>query len=805
MTISSINTNLAALFAQQNIGTATQAVQNETTALSSGNRIVNASTDVAALSTGTALQAQVNTLTTALTVASQGSSLLQVADGALAQIESIIQRQQAIATSAQSGSLSDVQRGFLNQEFQNLTQQIDQLATSTNFNGVNLINGSIAGGIDASTNANAGNATLPIVGSTNVAVVANDAFTAGDTLTVNGVIIDLKVTNGVDLSGNSTTDAAENIAAALNNSGAPQLADYRFTNSGANVEAYYIGQATSNGTIPSITTAVSSTGNHVTVPGATVAFPTGTSAFTLAAGYQTQGNDVLNINGALVTDGTTFTAGGTLAATESNLVTYLNSTQNAAWAGITFVAGAAGVVDAFYNGVNSPTLKVTDTSTAADISGAAVTVGNAPITLSTVGITGLGAGSTEAVGAINGTGLFVTYTGGSSASNFGTPVDLSGVDSNADFLGSLGGSGTIGAITANFINSGGGGVTFSVVVGNDTYTTAEITNATLSGAAPVALTFNGNNTVSGAAEGGTFTLNLQGGQATISGQAGANSLATAINTGLSTVSAYQNRNVLSYNNNFSAVTGTTETGTLQGSTLSFTSNDFSNPLVSSVSVQAPGTGQTDAKIELVVGGQTYSTVAGIGDTLATSSTFSLENLSNPSQTITLTTGATTDGTAGQAANLSTASDAAAFQTALENALGLTSANAALSFQVGTTSADSIGVSIGSATSNALFGGQSLDVNSIKDASTASSALTTALNTVISIRSTVGALEERFNYATSAATSAQQNEGAAVSNLLDTDVASESTQFATSQVQLQAGIAVLAQANQLQQNLLKLLG
>src|ERR1700727_2466025 len=111
MTISSILNNLAAINAQQSIGAATQAVQNETTALSSGNRLVNASTDVAALSTGTALQSQVNSLTTALTINAQGSSLLQVADGALAQIQSIIERQQAIASSAQSGSLSDTQRG----------------------------------------------------------------------------------------------------------------------------------------------------------------------------------------------------------------------------------------------------------------------------------------------------------------------------------------------------------------------------------------------------------------------------------------------------------------------------------------------------------------------------------------------------------------------------------------------------------------------------------------------------------------------------------------------------------------------
>ncbi|MEI7668845.1 MAG: flagellin, partial [Pseudomonadota bacterium] len=101
-------------------------------------------------------------------------------------------------------------------------------------------------------------------------------------------------------------------------------------------------------------------------------------------------------------------------------------------------------------------------------------------------------------------------------------------------------------------------------------------------------------------------------------------------------------------------------------------------------------------------------------------------------------------------------------------------------------------------------GQALDVKTLPDAANASNVLTTALDAVPSLRATVGALEERFTFASNAAQSAAQNQGAAKSNLLDTDVASTSTAFATAQVQLQAGIAVLAQANQLQQNLLKLI-
>lgn len=815
MTISSILNNLAAINAQQSIGAATQAVQNETTALSSGNRLVNASTDVAALSTGTALQSQVNSLTTALTIAAQGSSLLQVADGALAQIQSIIERQQAIASSAQSGSLSDTQRGFLDQEFQNLTQQIDQLATATNFNGVDLLSGGIAGGVNIGTNSTNGNTSSPIVSSALFTVASDGAtnpFSSADTITVNGFTLALGAssTAGVNsLTGNTVSITASNIAAALNASGAPQLANYHFVaNSGGagQVQAIYTGQAVPSGAIPSITVSTNFSAGITSAANAT--FAQGTLVTTLGANLLSGGTgdtNVLTVNGVSITEGTQFSAGptgSTIATVAANLAAYLNSTQNAAWAGITFSSdGTDGKLYAAYTGTTNTLVNIVDATTAGNIT--ALT----NVALNTQGVLGLSAGGTSAVGTINGSGLFVndvqsTDTG---TTSYGSAVDLSSVANNASFIGSFGGTGTIGAITANYINNGtGGAVTFSVVVGNDTYTTGQITNATLTGTSPTALTFTGTNTVAGTAEGGSFTLNLAAAQATVTSQDSANQLASALNSGLSTVSAYENRNVLSFNNNFSAEVGSTETGTLSGATVSMNSNNFSNTLVSSISVAAPGTGQTDAKIQMVIGGQTYSTVAGIGDTLATSSVLTLENLANPSQTITLTFGSTTDGTTSQAVNLSTSSDAAAFQTALENAFGLTSAHAALSFQVGSTSADAIGVSIGSATTSSLFGGQSLDVKSIADALTASTQLTTALNTVTALRAGVGALEERFNFATNAATSAQQNEGAAVSNLLDTDVASASTQFATSQVQLQAGIAVLAQANQLQQNLLKLI-
>ncbi|MBY0356057.1 MAG: flagellin, partial [Rickettsiales bacterium] len=194
MALNSINTNIAAYYAQSNIGRASNAASSSISRLSSGNRIVQAKDDVAAVSAGTSLRTNVTTLRTALLNTSQGASLLQVADGALSQITDILQRQKAIAVQAGSGSLTDSERGFLNQEFQNLTQEIDRLVGQTNFNGVELLNGSLSETTDAKDVTTIGDkATASITFSANVVVAS--------TLKLNGVTLTegVNFTRGADI------------------------------------------------------------------------------------------------------------------------------------------------------------------------------------------------------------------------------------------------------------------------------------------------------------------------------------------------------------------------------------------------------------------------------------------------------------------------------------------------------------------------------------------------------------------------------------------------------------------------------
>lgn len=146
-----IISNNAALSAQANLKKASDQSGLSIARLSSGNRIIRASDDVAGLAVGTVLRTNVSTLKTALTSTSQGSSLLQIADGGLQNIGEILQRQKALAVQANSGSLSDHERAFLNEEFQNLILEIDRLTDSTNFNGIKLLNGSVSGAAGVTT------------------------------------------------------------------------------------------------------------------------------------------------------------------------------------------------------------------------------------------------------------------------------------------------------------------------------------------------------------------------------------------------------------------------------------------------------------------------------------------------------------------------------------------------------------------------------------------------------------------------------------------------------------------------------
>lgn len=563
MTVNSINTNIAAYFAQANIGIASNAASSSVARLSSGNRIVKSSDDVAALSTGTSLRINVSTLRVALVNAAQGTSLVQVADGALSQITDILARQKAIALQAGSGSLADTDRVYLNQEFQALSAEINRLTTGTNFNGVNLIDGSLSGSNPLRSGDNTTTATITGFSAqaliTAVSFADNAGGTVGDT-TFYGAL-----SQGVF---------------EVQNQAAPDFT-VSYTINGSTYIGIVIDSDITGGSL------VLSNGE-------------GSITFTIAADVDIVGGFTEDAAGA--------------AAFQTSLTTSFASAT------------------AFAN----RTLRTTDAT-----SGATTIIGSGITTADTNGTLLEGTDGADII-------VKSRYWDGVNAPTI------------SDFT---------------VVGTSGIGTKFSVTINGRTYTTQAIEDATDLAAATIV---------------------------------------TGLNNG-------------------------------------------------------------ELKFYLD------------GDATANPNEFIIVDLDDSVQII----------------DVDTAENVAAFVNDLNSIFGRSGGG--LSFQIGTSTTDTLSVSIGAANTTTLFAGASLDVLTQLNAATASTALTTALATVTGLRAGVGALQSRFNFASNAIQVSLQNQDAARGELLDTDIASESTNYATAQVKLQAGISVLAQANQQLQSLLKLIG
>lgn len=136
-----INTNVASLNAQRNLRQTRLALDKTLEKLSSGQRINRAGDDAAGLAISENLKAQIRGLGQAGRNAEDGISLVQIAEGALAEVSNILIRLRELSVQAASDTIGVTERKFLNVEFEQLTSEIDRIANSTEFNRVPLLNG----------------------------------------------------------------------------------------------------------------------------------------------------------------------------------------------------------------------------------------------------------------------------------------------------------------------------------------------------------------------------------------------------------------------------------------------------------------------------------------------------------------------------------------------------------------------------------------------------------------------------------------------------------------------------------------
>ena len=140
--MASINTNISALSAQKSMSDQISKSEQAIERLSTGLRINHAADDAAGSAIASKMESQVRSLGVAIRNGHDAISMTQTAEGALGEMENILQRVRELAVQAGNNTLSSSDRTAIQQEVDALTDEINSIASATNFNGVNLLDGS---------------------------------------------------------------------------------------------------------------------------------------------------------------------------------------------------------------------------------------------------------------------------------------------------------------------------------------------------------------------------------------------------------------------------------------------------------------------------------------------------------------------------------------------------------------------------------------------------------------------------------------------------------------------------------------
>jgi len=136
-----INTNYAAVLARKNLAEVQRQMDRSVERLSSGKRINNASDDAAGSAIAGRMESQIRGLTMGIRHAKDGQSLVGTAEGAMQEINKMLQRMRELAVQAASGVANNTDKDYLNLEMKQLVNQIDAISINTKFNDQPLLEG----------------------------------------------------------------------------------------------------------------------------------------------------------------------------------------------------------------------------------------------------------------------------------------------------------------------------------------------------------------------------------------------------------------------------------------------------------------------------------------------------------------------------------------------------------------------------------------------------------------------------------------------------------------------------------------
>ncbi|QPQ55348.1 flagellin [Allosphingosinicella flava] len=210
--MTAINTNSSALRAQNASRLANQSLSTAMERLSTGKRINSAKDDAAGLAIASRMTSQVRGFAVAVRNANDGISLAQTAEGAMGEVTNMLQRMKELATQSANGTLKDSDRAALQSEVNQLTKEIANIAETTTFNGVKLLDGSTKS-LNLQTGLNASEKTALSLVDATTGELGLQAQVKGGVVTATALVAGALTVNGVDVG--AVAADAKAIAAAV--------------------------------------------------------------------------------------------------------------------------------------------------------------------------------------------------------------------------------------------------------------------------------------------------------------------------------------------------------------------------------------------------------------------------------------------------------------------------------------------------------------------------------------------------------------------------------------------------------------
>jgi len=788
-----INYNLASSSAQRGLASSQDLYSRMASRLSTGLRINQAADDTAGMAVSEKLKNQVRGLNQAQRNAQDSVSMLQTAEGALTETHGILARIRELAVQSANDTLTASDRANLQAEADQLVAEVDRIASSTQFNGITLLNKNSSVslhnsglGLTFQIGANSGN-TLGVTLSAVRSQDLGDVQTLNAAHAVTGGAKTIDVGSATAVNYNATVDTAFDVRDAINAANGNITASVKggklrlessaavgtvFASDGGNLQSTLFG---SNATVNTVASSTSLEDLGVSASGTmtiTATSGTITGATTLTnLGINSGDTLVLGLSKAAGTGG----AAGTMTLADIGVTSGGTLTIAFADAGVSPTETRSIAVT--YQ--TSDTLSALASRIDIAVTEAAALTANGNTGTDTLVVT---VGGSAGSGAITLTGNTTAYSGGTLTINAGTILtDLADSNSGSGSLISKLNLTTITGATTGTTSASSASVNTAAFTESVTYTVGSETDLTafaaglqtaIQGAGAIGTStafdvtsatavINGSNQlaidVSPSSNGVTI--------ATITGS-GTNALRTLFGLGAAPASATAT----------SAMNVAAQTET---ATVSYTTSDTLSTIATKIATAVTGIGRVGTSLIAGNAGAAASFNAG-------TSMIDITGVDTDT-TLTFSSGA-----------LRTALNLAAPDTA--TASGTTSSSAAIVQNAYRLSSNALtGVTSISSSSSG-----SIDISTQTAASAAISTLDSAINQVSTARANIGAIENRLDSTSRSLAVASENTAAANSRIADADIAQSMSEMVRAQILQQAGISVLAQANQAPSLVLQLL-